>query len=119
MQNAYNLEEMLEKIVFDKDNLNNLKSALNKIRNGELSVSELGKIIVELRSRILERLIEFIPFHLKQAQTYNVLTEFTEDHSNTSQLEHELEERNQLLETVGRRINRIYEKLRNSPETSK
>jgi hypothetical protein len=112
------IDKLLEKIVFDKDNLSELKNALNKTKSGELSVSELGKKILELRSHILKKLIEFIPFHIKQTYTHNALTEFSENTINKSQLEHDLEEKDRFLEKIGQRINKIYEKLSNGLETS-
>ncbi|MFX0004442.1 MAG: hypothetical protein ACFE9C_04730 [Candidatus Hodarchaeota archaeon] len=112
------LEEMLEKILFDKDNLGDLRKALTKTRKGELSFSDLGKCILELRSRIMDRLLEFIPFHLKQAYTNNTLTEFAGKNSDSFQLEHELEERNSFLEKIGLKINSLYEKLKSDLEAS-
>jgi hypothetical protein len=113
MQKDIDLEEILEKIVFDKDNLNKLKEALQMTKSGDLSIIDLGKKILELRSLILKALVELIPFHLKLTNTNNSIEDFTGKRPNVPRLEQELEERNELLETIGSRINNIYEKLRN------
>ncbi|MFX1420459.1 MAG: hypothetical protein ACFE9N_16260 [Promethearchaeota archaeon] len=113
MKNSIKVEEQLEKIVFDKENLNNLKEALVKTKTGELSITELGTKILELRSDILNTLIEFIPFHLKLTNTDKALTEFTNTISDTNQLKEALKEKDQLLEVISSRINKIYENLEN------
>jgi len=105
------IEEQLENIVFDKDNLNRLKEALRKTRTGKLTLNELGKKILEFRADILKVLIDFVPFHLKQTYTNNTLKDFTNEHSNTNQLEIELKEKDQLLGTLGTRLNKILENL--------
>lgn len=112
MQKENNLEEMLEKIVFDKDNLAILKTAINKVDSGEISLKELRQQIIDLRVRLLEGLIKYIPFYLKQTTSKKSLVEFTMNNTNNNQLEQELKERNELLEKVGSRINRIYETLK-------
>lgn len=116
MQNKIDIEEILEKIVFDKDNLDDLKKVLMEARSGKISIKDLGKTIIKLRAHILEALKEFIPFHLKRESTSKSLAEFTQRSPNSPQLENELEEKNQLLETIGLRINKIYETLNNDLE---
>ncbi|MFX0104429.1 MAG: hypothetical protein ACFE75_02930 [Candidatus Hodarchaeota archaeon] len=112
MQKNNNLEEMLEKIVFDKENLTILKNAISKVDTGEISLKELRQQIIELRVRLLDNLLKFFPFYLKQAITEKSLRDFTQDTNNMAQLEQELEERNELLEEVGTRINRVFETLK-------
>lgn len=116
MEKENNLEEMLEKIVFDKDNLVMLKTAINKVNTGEISLKELRQQIIELRARLLDGLIKFLPFYLKQATTKKSLGEFSQNKTNTSQIQQELHERNELLEKVGSRINRVYETLKDKLE---
>ncbi len=111
MENNINIEEVLEKIIFDKENLAELKKALIIAKSGELSIPELGKKILELRSRIFESLKKFIPFHLKLTTNHNSLEQFSKKSFNAAQLERELEEKNQLLETIESRINQLIENL--------
>jgi hypothetical protein len=118
MDNSLHIEEMLEKIVFDKTNLVELKDGLMKLKTGELSIDRFGKKILELRGHILQRLIEFFPFHLKQAHTTKTLSEYTENGQNTSQLKKDLEKKDHLLETIGTRIHKLYEKLSSDLESS-
>ena len=107
------IEEQLENIIFDKENLERLREALKKAKTGVLSIVDLGKKILELRSDLLSALIKFIPFHLKLTNTDKSLTEFTKEKSDYDQLKQNLKEREELLETIGSRINKIYENLEN------
>ncbi|MFX1240842.1 MAG: hypothetical protein ACFFA7_06295 [Promethearchaeota archaeon] len=105
------LYEMLEKIVFNEAQLTILKNGIEKVANGYLTPKDLRKQIIELRVKLIEDLIEFFPFYLKQNLIENKLLNFT-DSNESSLISAELEERNNLLEEVGCRINNIYRKLK-------
>jgi len=109
-----NITEMLEKIVFDENNLGKLKIALNQLKSGELSIKELRETIIELRAEMFEALLKFIPFQLKLRSAKKDLSQYTEVHPDSSQLEQEIQEKNSLLETIGSRLNRILENLDNT-----
>jgi hypothetical protein len=116
MQNNINLEEVLEKIIFDKDNLTMLKEVINKVGTGQLSLRELRQKIIELRAHLLDELVKFVPFYIKQTASVNSLKEFTQDEYNITKLENELREKNEFLTRIGSRINNVYEKLKNTIE---
>lgn len=102
---------MLEKIVFNEAQLMTLKKGIDKVANGYLNPKDLRKQIIELRVKLIEELIEFFPFYLKQSLTENKLTSFT-DSNISSQISEELDEKNNLLEEVGFKVNNIYIKLK-------
>ncbi len=102
---------MLEKIVFNEAQLIILKKGIDKVANGYLNPKDLRKQIIELRVKLIEELIEFFPFYLKQSLTENKLTSFT-DSNISSQISKELNEKNNLLEEVGFKVNNIYIKLK-------
>ncbi|MFW9826722.1 MAG: hypothetical protein ACFFEY_03770 [Candidatus Thorarchaeota archaeon] len=102
------LYEMLEKLVFDENQLLILKEKIEQVANGTLSSKLLRKQIIDFRMAIMERLLEFFPFYVKQSSTQKQLTNFL-DHSNDKF--EELEEKNRLLKEVSVRINKIYENL--------
>lgn len=105
------LYEMLEKIVFNEVQLMTLKKGIEKVANGYLNPKDLRKQIIELRVKLIEDLIEFFPFYLKQSLTENKLNNYT-DSNESSSLSEKLQEKNNLLEEVGLRINSIYKKLK-------
>lgn len=113
MVNKPNINDMLEKIVFDEHNLRKLKVALNQFQDGELSIKQLGQTLIALRGEIFEALKTFIPFQLKLVGTNKSVSEFAGRASNSTQIQLELNERNTILETIGTRLNKIFEYLNN------
>ena len=109
-----NLNEILEKLVFDDGDLTNLKVSIDKVITGQISRRQFRETIIESRSRIFERLTEFIPFYLKQKKKNDTLNKFAEPDNQmiNSELEEQLNERNRFIEEVGIKISNIYEKLR-------
>lgn len=105
------LYEILEKIVFNETQLTVLKKGIEKVATGYLTPKDLRKQIIELRIRLIEELIEFFPFYLKQSLTEKKLTSFT-DLNNSSSLLEELNEKNNLLEEIGFKVNNIYINLK-------
>ena len=112
--NHQNLNEILEKLVFDDGDLTNLKVSIDKVITGQISRRQFRETIIESRSRIIERITEFIPFYLRQKKKDDVLNKFTEpdNHMISSELEEQLNEKNKFIEEVGIKISNIYEKLR-------
>jgi len=105
------LYEMLEKIVFNEAQLIVLKKGIEKVASGYLTPKDLRKQIIELRVKLIEDLIEFFPFYLKQSNTENKLTSYTDSNDSSSLIE-ELDEKNNLIEEIGLKVNNIYRKLR-------
>lgn len=112
--NHQNLDEILEKLVFDDGDLTNLKVSIDKVVTGQISRRQFRETIIESRSRIFERITEFIPFYLRQKKKDDALNKFTEpdNHMISSELEEQLNEKNRFIEEVGIKISNIYEKLR-------
>lgn len=106
------LYDMLEKILFDENQLTKLKDGIEEVSTGRLSPKLLRKRIIELRVEIVEKLLEFFPFYFKQITTNQKINEFTEKKITSAPLSEELQEKNELLEKVGTKINSIYEKLK-------
>lgn len=112
--NQQNLNEILEKLVFDDGDLTNLKVSIDKVIIGQISRRQFRETIIESRSRIIERITEFIPFYLRQKKKDDALNKFAEPNNNmiSSELEEQLNEKNRFIEEVGIKISNIYEKLR-------
>lgn len=108
------LNEMLEKLVFDEGNLKRLKFSIDHVVTGQITKKQLREQIIESRSKIIERLIEYIPFYIKQWAIGNSINEFTNNSTidSNSELEEKLKEKDKFLEEVGIRINKIHEKLK-------
>jgi hypothetical protein len=102
------LYEMLEKLVFDENQLLILKEKIEQVANGTISSKLLRKQIIDFRMSIMERLFEFFPFYVKQSSTQKQLTNFIDSSNENFE---ELEEKNKLLEEISGRINKIYKNL--------
>ncbi len=108
------LNEMLEKLVFDKGDLKRLKTSIDHVVTGQVTTKQLREQIIESRSKIIERLIEYIPFYIKQWAIGNSINEFTNNPTidSNSELEEKLNEKDKFLEEIGLRIKKIHEKLK-------
>lgn len=111
IQEGPQLDDMLEKIVFEEQNLRKLRDAINRFQSGELSIKEFREHLLLLRVEILDALKIFVPFQINLKNTKNSVSEFVEGGSNLSQLQQDLQERNELLETIATRLNIIFENL--------
>lgn len=99
------IQETLEKIVFNSEELNHLKIAINELILGKLKSKPFKTYILNSYARILEEILSFIPFVLDQQ--INRLREYHPSLSN------EIMEKDNLLEEFGQRINNIYLNLNN------
>jgi len=115
LERTNNLNEMLEKMLFNEKDLNGLKIAIENMNMGKISPKELRKYIIESRVKIIEKLLKFFPFYLKQVTIEQSLDEFAQPDISI-ELEQELQEKNKFLEEVGFRINRIHAKLQKKLE---
>ncbi len=108
------INEMLEKLIFEEEDLKRLKFSIDQVVSGHLTSKQLREQIIESRGKIVERLLEYIPFYLEQWSIGNSINEFTNTSGidSHSELEEKLNEKNKFLEEVGIRLNRIHEKLR-------
>ncbi len=117
MQEEPQLDDMLEKIVFEEKNLQKLRNAINRFQSGELSIKAFREQLLLLRVEILDALKLFVPFQINLVSVNKSVSEFAEEGSNSSQLQQDLKERNELLETIGSRLNKIFENLAKNKNT--
>ena len=105
-QEIEDFEHVLEKIIFDEDELNELKIVVGEFTKGNVQPIQLKKRILLCRSRILEDLKEFVLFYInskKQGKELEIVD---------FKLSKELEERNEFLEIVANRVNQLVAKLK-------
>ena len=105
-QEIEDFEQVLEKIIFDEDELNELKIVVGEFTKGNVQPIQLKNRILLCRSRILEDLKEFVLFYINSKKQGKELE--TVDFK----ISKELEERNELLEIVANRVNQLVAKLK-------
>jgi hypothetical protein len=101
------LRELLEKILFNEKDLTKLKTSINQLLTGTLSSREFKQRIIHFRTFLLEELMKFYPYYLNQ---YSEKVLFSNDQSKNNH-QQQLEQRDSLLETIGTRLQSLYEKL--------
>jgi len=105
-QEIEDFEHVLEKIIFDEDELTELKNVVGEFAEGNVQPRQLKKEILLCRSRILEDLKEFVLFYI------NSKNKEIELRTMDFKFRQELEERNELLETIANRVNQLEAKLK-------
>ncbi len=104
------LNDMIEKVLFDEDQLNELKLIINQLYAGKLSPKELRGHILKQKERDLGKLFELISFFIKSEQPDNSSREFTYKSLDNEVLS-KLQEKNEFIEKMGVRINSLVNNL--------
>ena len=108
---------LLEKIFFSEKELNLLKQKINQVSLKIISPKDLRNHIFENRIRIMEELLEFFPFYVKESINSNFSNESLQSERDGSLVE-QIKEREELLKIIAKRLMIIYKNLKEkkSPE---
>ena len=109
-----NLQNMLEKILFDEKYLEQLKISINKVASGRLSPKEVRKLVIKHKTKCFEDVLELFPYYLNQVNNNHSLKEYTGElnRENDPEILNELEEKTSILEQIKVRVNNICKKLK-------
>lgn len=107
------LEKNLERIIFQKEELQAIAKSIALLREEKLDVDEFKAKLLETRVRIYTDILEFSKFYLKTMGTN--LTEHlpaSKTHSaaqktEDARLREDLEQKNALLEEIAQRLQRL------------
>ena len=117
-QELANFEHVVEKIIFNDNELEELKIAIKNFTEGKTSGKELKHLLLQCRGRMVEEITDF-GFFFAEKRTKKLMQalKHTQQPSSPtkleSQLKEEIIEKNELLETVARRVNNLVSKLNN------
>jgi len=117
-QELANFEQVVEKIIFNEDELTELKIAIKNFTEGKTNAKELKHLLLQCRGRMVEEITDFGFFFAKK-RTANLMETLRHKQQPSSQikvedqLRKELIEKNELLETVAERVNKLVSKLSN------
>ena len=117
-QELANFEHVVEKIIFNDNELEELKIAIKNFTEGKTSGKELKHLLLQCRGRMVEEITDFGFFFAekrtkKLMQTLRNKQQPSSQSKVESQLREEIIEKNELLETVARRVNNLVSKLNN------
>jgi len=111
-QELANFEQVVEKIIFNDDELEELKIAIRNFTEGKIGGKELKHLLLQCRGRMVEEITDFGFFFAekrskKLMQTLRNTQQTSSPTKVESQLRKEIKEKNQLLETVAKRIDQL------------
>ena len=117
-QELANFEHVVEKIIFNDDELEELKIAIKNFTEGKTGGKELKHLLLQCRGRMVEEITDFGFFFVekrtkKLMQTLRNTQQPSSQSKVESQLRDEIIEKNDLLEAVARRVNNLVSKLTN------
>ena len=104
------LHNIIENVLFNKEQLNQLKQLINDLYDRRLTPKELKTHIVEQRTHYIEKLLELFPYYIRQTKMNDSLNEFTGDFLD-NKTRNELQEKNEFMEHIAIRVNEIFNKL--------
>jgi len=98
------LKGLVEKVIFDQDNLNSLKTKITQLSRDEISPKEMKQLILNQRAVMLDEILELFPFFIKKLQENENSTAKSSNSYMLSELEQKFREREELLELIAKRI---------------
>lgn len=115
-QELANFENMVEKIIFNNNELEKLKISIKNFADGKTSAKDLKGLLLQCRGRMVEDITDFAFFFAEKRIEDLLQTEKIKEHPTSlikveSQLKEEIREKNELLETVAHRVNDLVSKF--------
>ena len=101
------LLEMIEQILLNEKELESLKLLINDLSTGKIDSKQLKIAIIKSRANALKRIINIFPFFHKRITNQQEIDKFTVSNPIHPELIQELEEKNNFLEEIGARIDKI------------
>ena len=119
-------EQIIEKIVFDEDELTKLKEKIRDLVEGKIQAKQLKQSLLQSRDRIVKDLSKFLIFCIDRVESNNKNRNLHKSSAyNQSDLEYkglrkDIAEKNELLEIVAEKVNKIVSSVKhtNKPEIS-
>ena len=117
-QDLEDFGQIIEKIIFEENELEELKIAIKNFTEGKTSAKELKHFLLQCRGRMTEDITYFTSLFVEQKTQDLLKTVINKDQLPSptkleSQLREEIKEKNDLLEIVAKRVNKLVSKLNN------
>ena len=109
-------EKLVEPIIFNETELETLKIAIKNFTEGKTNAIGLKKLLLQCRGRMVEDMAELVFMIAQRSQAEIVTRQPASPTEVESQLRKEIEEKNELLETVAKRVNNLVNKLNNEDQ---
>jgi len=117
-QDLEDFGQIIEQIIFEKNELEELKIAIKNFTEGKTSAKELKHLLLQCRGRMTEDITYFTSLFVEQKTQDLLKTVINKDQLPSptkveSQLREEIKEKNDLLEIVAKRVNKLVFKFNN------
>ena len=117
-QDLEDFGQIIEQIIFEKNELEELKIAIKNFTEGKTSTKELKHLLLQCRGRMTEDITYFTSLFVEQKTQDLLKTVINKDQLPSptkveSQLREEIKEKNDLLEIVAKRVNKLVFKFNN------
>ena len=119
-QNIQDYEQVLEKIVFDEEELEQLKISIREFSRGKIDAKHLKQLLLRCRDRIVNDVSQFLTFCIDRIKQEDLTSKFNKECKddfpiqNNIQIQQELFEKNELLKIVADRVNNLTKNLKKS-----
>jgi hypothetical protein len=100
LSNASYVSNSLEQIIFEPSELNHLKNMIHNLIQGKITPAEMKRHLLNCRIRMFKDLNDFVNFF--------ILGKINALDNSSILLKKELKEKDELLQQLGERINKIY-----------
>jgi hypothetical protein len=110
-------EQVVEKIVFDEEELEELKVVIKKFAEGRIQIKELKQKFLQCRGRIVRDISNFLNFCVDRIRNdqfsddQKVAIEDQSSHIN-AKLQQDIEDREELLKDVAEKVNEIVSNIK-------
>ena len=117
-QESEDFEQVVEKIVFDEEELEELKITIKNFIEGKIQAKQLKQKLLLCRSRMVKDISNFLSFCVDrvrdsgQTPVSRNLPDSNQSDLANNQLRQEIAEKNELLEAVAKRIILLSQKQR-------
>ena len=104
--------ESLEKIIFNEEELEELKHIIDRLSKGQCKPIELKQHILNYRADLLERIHHIFQYHRDSFPSGAHITDDQKVHNELEEKNKLLEEKDTLFEELGKKISTICHKLK-------
>ena len=115
-QESEDFKQVVEKIVFDEEELEELKITIRNFTEGKVQAKELKQKLIQNRGRMVKDFSNFLSFCVDRIRNDDKASEVpkvainNQSNQTNIRLQQELIKRNELLKDVANKVNRIVSK---------
>ena len=117
-QKTEEFEQVVEKIVFDEEELEELKMTIKNFTDGKIQAIQLKQKLLQCRARMVEDISNFLSFCIDRMKIDQHSSDTTDNEQKAQilqsdvRLQTELNEKNELLKVVANKVNNLVANLK-------